>query len=656
VTVATPRPPPSTLLFTRHRPIDRVIEALPLAAVVAIVLLLGSLVWLADHGEREEARAALVRDGLWVEQALRFQIEADRDALERIAYDNVARPIGPEALGMRLRGMIGARPEIGRVMKFDDEGHLEIAQPPIDPAIEVAVPPDSRMRGFGFPREAVGFGRVVDLVVPIRTTDTRFGTLVAVIRLDRLLNTHVPWWITQNGRVALRTHDGLELAARSSVDPGPMATRWQHPFDPPLPGVDIVVVAQTRSGSLARNALVAAILGFAAVAIVSLIALTRHWRRRLVAEQNLREAEALRRSMEESLTVGLRARDLDGRIIYVNPAFCRMVGFSAEDLVGHGQPMPYWPPDLVAALFARHRAMLEGRLDPSGFETRFRRSDGALLEVVVYEAPLVDAEGIQRGWMGSIIDVTEARRAAERERLQTETLTRSARLVSMGEMASTLAHELNQPLAAITSYAAGCLNLIRDGRVPANMAEALEKLEIEARRAGAIVRRVGDFVRRRDPVLAPLDLADLFADLAGFVAADARKTRVELDIVSPPAGSLVSADRILLEQLFTNLARNGIEAMSTTAAEDRRLSIVAHGDAEEITVEVADRGTGIDPTAVEHLFMPFYTTKPEGMGMGLNICRTIVELHRGRLDFTTRPGGGTTFCVRLPRLAPGGGS
>jgi len=428
-----------------------------------------------------------------------------------------------------------------------------------------------------------------------------------------------------------------------------------------LPGVVLSIAAHRAPSSLTGNALVATIFGLAFVAAVSIFALTRHYRRRLAAEESLGEARALHRAMEESLTVGMRARDLDDRIIYVNPAFCRMIGWSAEEIVGRVPPLPYWLPDLVEETLARHHTLAHQELKPISFETRFRRRDGSIFDVLVYEAPLIDGRGIHRGWMGSIIDVTDRKRAEDMERRHTETMTRTARLISMGEMASTISHELNQPLAAISSYATGCLNLIRAGRDTADLVGALEKLEVQAQRAGRVIRRVHDFVRKREPRFAPVDVCALVGDLITFLTPEARKADVEIDLALPAAPAMVEADRILLEQVLFNLVRNAMEAMAATPKADRRLDVSvrlrpstdadaaeAHHPAGDVSVEVADRGTGIPADVAERLFSPFFSTKPEGMGMGLAICRSIVELHQGGLEFAERPGGGTVFTLTLP--------
>ena len=397
----------------------------------------------------------------------------------------------------------------------------------------------------------------------------------------------------------------------------------------------------------------AAIIGLALLALLSLAVLQRHVARRRRLERRLMTETAFRRAMEDSLTVGMRARDHDGRILYVNPAFCRMVGFPAEELVGLAPPMPYWLPDQVDETRARHDALIRGEVKPKSWETRLRRSDGTIFDALLYEAPLIDADGVHRGWMGSIIDITDRKVAAELSRRQAESLQRTGRLVTLGEMASTLAHELNQPLAAIASYAAGSLNILKapDPDIPA-VTGALEKLAVQAQRAGQIIRRIQDFVRKREPRFGPVPLAEVIAETVAFAAVDARNSGVRIETRLEPSLPAVSADRILLEQVLINLIRNGTEAMAGAPPAERVLTVSAAVRGGEVAIEIADRGAGIDPEVAGRLFDAFVSTKAEGMGMGLNICRSIVELHRGRLSHAAREGGGTTFTVTLPLTEP----
>lgn len=651
------RTPPAPDLFSALAAPDRgrwalVMEATPLVAVVLSVALMGALIWLADRRDREEVGEALIRDALWVEQALRFQIDAGRETLERLGLDMSSAPTSEDAVAARLRTVVTSHPEFGEIEWRDETGRPRVAVPPDGSEATGADGTTLPARGFGEPRRLASGRALVDLTIPVFDHDLRIGTLTAHLHLDRLLALHVPWWISQNNNVALTDRDGLELARKSTLRQSSGALRHDLGFDPPLPGVVLTLVAHGVANNLTRNLLGAGILGLAVVTVVSLVGLYRHYRRRLAAEQSLGEAHALRRAMEESLTVGMRARDLDERILYVNPAFCRMVGWKAEDLIGRLPPLPYWLPELVEETLARHQALGAGTIDPISFETRFRRSDGTIFDVLVYEAPLIDAAGVHRGWMGSIIDITDRKRAEDLERLQTEKMTRTGRLISMGEMASTISHELNQPLAAISSYAAGCLHLVRSGRPAEDLAGALEKLEAQAQRAGQVIRRVHDFVRKREPSFAPVELGRLIGDLAGFVGPDARKAGGEIVLDLDERQLWVRADPILIEQVLLNLMRNGLEAMAGLKRGEKLLEVVARHEAGEIRVSVADHGTGISTEVAERLFSPFFSTKPEGMGMGLAICRSIVERHQGRLEFTARPGGGTVFTVTLPAGEP----
>jgi two-component system sensor histidine kinase DctS len=655
-----------------------VVALMPLAIVLVMAALTALLVGLAERRERAERATALIRDALWVEQALRFQITACEETLERTALDIAAGALAGPEIAARLRAVAANHPELA-LAEWLPAGTAE-GRAPADP--RAAAGAVGRPR-FGEPVRR-GDAVLVDLVVP---AGDAFGTIHAAFQLDRLLAHHVPWWITQMNAVALVDRDGTVLASKSAqaADPG-AGERHAISLDPPLPGVTVMVARRTEAGNLASYGLVAAVFVLSGIAAVSIYALQRHWRRRLDAETDLREAHAFRKAMEESLTIGMRARDRAGRIIYVNPAFCRMVGLPPEKLIGMPPPQPYWVPELVAETLARHQELGASPPRAKSFETRFRHMpDGRTFDVLVYEAPLIDAQGLHRGWMGSIIDLTDRKAAEATERQQAETLQRAARLTAVGEMASTIAHELNQPLAAIASYAAGALNRLNDGTLPADdLAAALRKLDEQAQRAGKVLRRVHDFVRKREPAFAPLALPPVVDDLAVFLTPLALKAGVQLETQLPADLPPVRADRILIEQVLLNLVRNAIEAMAAppgippaappstpsgalagtlagtlagpatapAPAPTAAVTVAAIADGETVALSVADRGPGIEPAIAERLFQPFVSSKPEGMGMGLNICRSVVELHQGRLDWAPRAGGGTVFTVVLPRARP----
>jgi C4-dicarboxylate-specific signal transduction histidine kinase len=242
-------------------------------------------------------------------------------------------------------------------------------------------------------------------------------------------------------------------------------------------------------------------------------------------------------------------------------------------------------------------------------------------------------------------DITGRRRAEESAREQRERLQATARLVAAGEIASSIAHELNQPLAAIANYLSGSLRRLRAGRAePEAIAGALEEAVRQAERAGDIIRRVRDFVRTRETALVATDLNEVVTKATRLAASDAERLGARLEVRLAPALPAARADPVMLEQVVINLVRNGLESMRETPT-DRRVVEVATARAEggALEVAVADAGPGLAPDVVARLFEPFYTTKPEGTGLGLNICRSIIEAHGGRLSAGASSRGGALF-------------
>ncbi|MBQ0933190.1 two-component system sensor histidine kinase NtrB [Ideonella alba] len=431
-----------------------------------------------------------------------------------------------------------------------------------------------------------------------------------------------------------------------------------------LPGLSLLLRADAVTGrpGLIPNLAIALVLGLSLSLLGVVGLLVRDIRRRSAAEHAVAEALAFRRAMEDSLVTGLRARDRDGRITYVNPAFCAMVGWEAEALVGQDTP-PYWPPERVDDYRRRQAERLQLGADDNaqrqGFETQFMRRNGERFPVMIYEAPLRDREGHHTGWMSAAVDVSGERRMEELSRQQQERLQASARLATVGEMASLLSHELNQPLAAIASYATGSLNLMdAPDEDPAELKDllrqALTRIAEQAERAGRVIKSVHGFVRRRDGAREALAADQLIEAVLPLVRLQARKsgTRIEVTLARPVPR--VWADRTMVEQVLLNLTRNGIQAMDeATPAAERVLHIeVVQTHPRWVRFTVRDAGPGIPPEVAARLFTPFFTTKTEGMGLGLSLCRTVIEQHGGALDFGPPPGEpagrGTEFRFTLP--------
>jgi signal transduction histidine kinase len=248
-------------------------------------------------------------------------------------------------------------------------------------------------------------------------------------------------------------------------------------------------------------------------------------------------------------------------------------------------------------------------------------------------------------------DITERKQAEEVSRQQQQKLQQISHLVTVGEMASTLAHEINQPLAAIANYSMGCVRRMRSGSWNADeILSAMEKASEQSERAGRIIQRVRELVRRREPMRSDCDINAMITDIANLIEIDAEKNGVRVGIELDQNVPVVQADKIMLEQAILNMTRNGIESMSETPRGERELTIRTRSGAPEDTVEIeiTDSGCGIPASMDQSLFEPFFTTKPEGLGMGLSICRSIVEFHDGRLSASRNAGRGSTFLLSLP--------
>jgi len=642
----------------------RLLLALPKFGIVLLVIALIALLWLLQRNEVEEERTALIKDVLWLEQNLRFHLNGSEDHLQQLAVDLVQQPEPSRTFRLRAAHMLKNTPEISQIL------WLDATQRVID-ALPSSTLPDQEIEAFGLaysrqafdlakqfgkqtysePFSADGKRAFVELMTPIFEGRQLKGMLAAVFPLDTLLSSQVPWWFTQKYKVVIIDDNDIQYATKTSVE-GNSAQSYEIPFDPPGRGLKLRVTSYQSGENMLPRILSTAIILLAGGVFWSLWLVRDLMRKRTRAEEALRGEHAFRTAMEDSLTVGMRARDLDGKVIYVNPAFCRMTGFDSDELVGTTPPMPYWIPEQIDETFAMHQAVLAGMAPPDGFEMTFQRKSGEHFHALVYEAKLIDGNGKHTGWMASVLDVTERKRAEELARQQQAQLQFTSRLVTMGEMASTLAHEINQPLAAIASYNAGCLNLLaRPGCATDDIKPALEKIGAQAQRAGKIIRRVHDFVRKSEPKRAPCSLKDVVDDCLGFIEADARKHRIRIETHIPDLPPIL-ADRLMLEQVLLNLMRNGMEAMSGNEEADRLLSVRVEQGAHELSVCVVDQGCGIAPENRDKLFTAFFTTKQDGMGIGLSICRSIVEFHRGRLwadNNTNSPTGrGTIFTFTLP--------
>jgi two-component system, LuxR family, sensor histidine kinase DctS len=489
------------------------------------------------------------------------------------------------------------------------------------------------------------------------------GFVVATYSLQNILSTQLSKSLTQSQEVSFTEPDGTRLALVGAAWRGSRVFTSQQLLD--MPGNTMVLRLDSwhRAPSMFPNVMTAMVTAMAIALVSILVVLVRDNRRRLRAERDLGDALAFRKAMEDSLITGLRARDLQGRISYVNPAFCQMVGFSAEELLGQSFA-PYWPPELAEEYVRRQARRLSGVLPTAreGHETVFMSKDGKRFPVLIFEAPLINAQGQQTGWMSAFIDITEQRRMEELSRASHERLQATARLATVGEMASLLSHELTQPLMAVSSYANGSLNMLQhDGDLQQldagtlrlrlqDLQSAMQRIAFQAERAGKVIKSVRDFVRRRSQTHETIAPAELLEAVMPLVRLQATKLGVHVTVDVEPRLPPVVCDTTMIEQVLLNLARNAMQSMEHSAPAFKKLMIQAqwNDDNHRVVMVVKDLGDGIAPEVAQQLFTPFFTTKSEGMGLGLSMCRTVLEQHGSELRYIPNQPRGTVFTFSLP--------
>lgn len=247
------------------------------------------------------------------------------------------------------------------------------------------------------------------------------------------------------------------------------------------------------------------------------------------------------------------------------------------------------------------------------------------------------------------VDISARIEALDSHKSRQEKLLFTSRLMSVGEMAATLAHELNQPLAAIVNYLNGSLRLVDQAGGPVQVERALLAARTQAEHAAAVISRVREFVRAREPRRDAHALPEIAGTVLELLRLEAERQQLRVDLALGAGLPPVYADRVMIEQVLLNLVKNAIEAMREVPAAQRGLRIEGRVNLDgEVEVRVLDRGAGLTPAESEQLFAPFYTTKADGLGIGLAICRSIIEYHEGRLFFEPRDGGGSVFGFTLP--------
>ncbi len=750
---------------------------------LAMLVITGLLQW----RELATARSALEGDMHWAERTIESRLHTHLDFLAALGREQEFKQLDYESFQVKASRYVRETPEIQAIVWVNIDGKVEWVAP--NEAIAVFVGEQLTGERLAALQEALRVRREVvspdyrdatehpahDIIQPVQRGSADLGAFIALQSLETLLRTTLPTAFTARYSLTVVDAQNREVLSNSSVKPTDRQVSGQISLDLPNNRLGLNIVAYRVGGAWLPFVPAALIIVLTLIASVTLIQLRRHARHRAETEEELRTAYAFRQAMSNSLITGLRAIDLEGRITFVNAAFCRMTGFNESELTGIKPPYPYWPNEEFAKLEQNIETALAGKAPASGFEMRIMRKSGERFDVRLYFSPLIGTDGQQIGWMASMNDITEPKRVrVELERAherfatvidgldsavhvadvqtgeilfanrafqnifgfdavgqnsaqitaacqppneqlardpqhigadelpcelfdgelqhalsghwyhlherairwvdgrtvrvqigaditdrkhidevnlqQQKRLEQTSRLITMGEMASSLAHELNQPLSAIANYCAGCVKRMQAGNYRIDdILAAMQKASDQAERAGKIIRRMRDMVKKGDPNRQPIGLDELVDETRAFADIDAQRTGTQIIVDLPENLPKIVVDRIMIEQVLLNLFKNGIEAMSDMPAERRRLTLQAEQvDERMLEITVADQGHGLAEEDSEKIFAPFYTTKAEGMGIGLAICRSIIEFHQGRLWVEPRREGGSVFHFTVP--------
>jgi hypothetical protein len=374
--------------------------------------------------------------------------------------------------------------------------------------------------------------------------------------------------------------------------------------------------------------------------------------KRRVDESRKRAQEALRASAHELESIIETIPALvwcaapDGELTYVNRRVLDYTGTNLEALAKLGWLNFLHPDDVTPTTRAWFHAVATGQ--PHDVQYRLRRFDGSYRWFHVLGEPARDDDGRMLRWYGLLVDVDDRRNMEDALRRMQTRLTRAAQVATVGELAASIAHEVNQPLAAVVANGHACVRWL--AIQPPNLAkahEAAERIVRDGKEAGEVIRRVRALFKRESLEKVVLDLNEVISEVLRLVSGEIVKRRVvvetELETNLPP----VAGDRVQLQQLVLNLLLNGIEAMDYVLDRPKGICIRSkHQSDATVLVEIQDCGVGLEDP--EKIFEAFFTTKENGLGIGLAICRSIIEAHQGRLWAASGNGAGTTFCFTLP--------
>ena len=779
---------------------DRYATLGPLVSVLLFLAVIIAAFWYLRNEELEREQEAVKRDTEVVQQQLRLRLIENQEQLQRLARDvsfsglsvdqfmseasNIVRP-RPELLSVSwiqgrhelkaVRTTLTLSLESGQTIDRDPMENQANNYSPLHASTEARrafeLATERNQPSYSLPFVNASGLKVIQLYLPMRDRKGLTGLLIAEYSPEALMRHLVPGEIVQRHAMSLVRPSGETVSSSIGTVTGSSAQpSFIHDVvvTPIGNGLILRGMGFKTSSSLVGTTLFWMVVALTLLTVWTLVGTLRHMRRRADMQKALVQETNFRRAMENSMLTGMRTIDMEGRITYVNPAFCAMTGFSEDELIDTTPPYPYWPRDRLEEFHRLFQQEVMGRSPADGLELNMARRDGSQFVARMYVSPLIDAEGNQTGWMTSVTNITEAKRVrdqltAAHERfttvlegldaavsvmsvqrgemlfanrsyriwfggnpaahaqltggrliteaaldgdesvddfggLPTQKLTDAgsdthevyldsvqkwfdvraryvqwtdgnlaqmliatditarkqaedaaarqaeksqftSRLITMGEMASTVAHELNQPLAAISNYCSGMISRVQAGNIDdEQLIGALEKTSRQAQRAGQIIHRIRQFVKRSAPQRQPSrvrDITDAVIELAMF---EMKRRRVTLNSTIANRLPQIMADPILIEQVLLNLLKNAAEAIDSAQMPQSRRHIelrVQQRQLEDqgqvVEFSVTDTGPGMKEDMLSRLFEAFHSTKAEGLGIGLSLCRSIIESHHGRI-------------------------
>jgi PAS domain S-box-containing protein len=369
------------------------------------------------------------------------------------------------------------------------------------------------------------------------------------------------------------------------------------------------------------------------------------------ADEALRQSEDRLRLVIDTIPALVWSKFPDGSADFLNQRFREYTGLSVEQGLGEGWLKAIHPEDPASSVEEWRAAFAAGK--SFEFEARLRRADGEYRWFLFRGEPLRTEAGKIVKWYGTTTDIEDRKQAEWVLQEAQAGLAHVARLTTMGELVGAIAHEVNQPIAAIVTNANFCLRELASATPnPDKLREAISEIVNDGTRASAVISRIRALLQKGTPKRVSVDINQIIQEVAVLLRNELARNHVSLSMDLGSDLPRVSGDGVLLQQVLINLIMNGIEAMSSIMRGLRELAIKSSRDHDEVSIQVKDSGSGFDSQQAEHIFEPFFTTKPEGIGMGLSISRSIVESHGGRLWAESGPTG-AFFQFTLP--ANGGG-